>query len=933
MDYLAVLRRLLNQVQSVAMATEGFPPDELRFVLEYKSIPDFNAELERVTALLHSTNLQLYPLDPLLESFLVLRCLGVERTLPSRELFSIGYALADALHLVSAEPDLGTGFYTAPGEPGEEAATEAFEWLEATCIVDKLPPQDRHWALKLTGVVDAWAATRGEGIIIAQPDTGIAAHNQLGEEMLDKTRACNIIDNNLNPADPLSPKMGNPGHGTATASVLAGRDTELMCGAAPGARVAPIRCIESVKVFNAAPVAKAIAHATRVGCHVISMSLGGVPSSALHAAVREAVKANLIVIAAAGNCARIVVWPARYAEVIAVGGSNVDDGTWIGSCRGGAVDISAPAELVWKAQRNAAAESMGVVAPGQGTSYATAITAGVAALWLSHHGRDNVIAHAARQGVNVQQLFKAALLATSRQPQGWDSENYGRGVVAADALLELALSDILVVNKEALAGPEQDVQTLLNQEFGVAAADSTLHLVKYQPEIAAIALAQARVSGHASDLKAESKWFSTRPSGKLNNAIQQSTDWRLKQFTEVQGLTSLSRLPSTGPLSLLDKRMSLALPTKILGLESAQGLDPERVRDYLRGTGKSEQLARFERLLEARQGISLDLRRELVGAVEQELDNYVKGVKPQALNTVGLEALVRMTGRPALRVRNNDVDSSHPEAESWSDTLYMMRNDHTLQDRLARIGRIDVGGIHVGTGFLVGNGILLTNRHVLQAFAAPVPQRNNPKGWVMLSDDVTIDFADDPSSLTTATRFRITEVIGAGEKEIPEHSLDLSCLDIALLQVESFNGQQYLPTPMSLVKDPSRADRKNQVFLAGYPGRPGSLPRTVTGEIDAQVASRLNQLFSADYGTKYLSPGLIMQGVGTLNGDTGRCVLTHDATTLGGCSGSPIINFNAPQSVVGLHFGGSWLRENYAHGIGAVAGGSTLFSHADLHWV
>ena len=319
--------------------------------------------------------------------------------------------------------------------------------------------------------------------------------------------------------------------------------------------------------------------------------------------------------------------------------------------------------------------------------------------------------------------------------------------------------------------------------------------------------------------------------------------------------------------------------------------------------------------------------------MEQELDNYAKGVKPGALNTVGLEALVRMTGRPALRVRNNDVDSNHPEAEAWSDTLYMMRNDRTLQDRLARIGRIDVGGIHVGTGFLVGNGILLTNRHVLQAFAAPVPQRNNPKGWVMLSDEVTIDFADEPSSLTTATRFRITEVIGAGAKEIPEHSLDLSCLDVALLQVESFNGQQYLPTPMSLVKDPSRADGKNQVFLAGYPGRPGSLPRTVTGEIDAQVASRLNQLFSADYGTKYLSPGLIMQGVGTLNGDTWRCVLTHDATTLGGCSGSPIINFNAPQSVVGLHFGGSWLRENYAHGIGAVAAGSTLFNHADLHWV
>jgi lambda repressor-like predicted transcriptional regulator len=932
MDYLVVLRTFLNQVQAPLDVTDGFPPDELRFVLEYTSIPDIAVERARVTALLGSTNLQLRPLDPLLATFLVLRCMGVERALPSRELFSIGYALADALKLVSAEPDLGTGFYTEPVEPQEEAATEALDWLEATCIVKKEAPADRLWALKLTGVTDAWASTRGKGIIIAQPDTGITEHLQLGEEMLDRTRAYDIIDNDPNPADPLSAKASNPGHGTATASVLAGRNTDFMCGAAPEARVAPIRCIESVKVFNAAPVAKAIAHATQTGCHVISMSLGGVPSRALHAAVRAAVNANLIVIAAAGNCARMVVWPARYDEVIAVGGSNVDDGTWIGSCRGEAVDITAPAELVWKAQRNAPAEGTNVVAPGQGTSYATAITAGVAALWLSHHGREAVIAHAAKQGGTVQQLFKAALLSTSRQPQVWDSENYGRGLVAADALLNLPLHEINLVNNEALAGPELDVQTLLNQEYGLGAADPKLRLARYATEIASISLAQARTTGTAFGLSVESKWPTTRPSVELSQLVQHSSDARLREFAEVPARTSLARLPSTGPLSFIDARMRLALPTQQLGLESAQGYNPQSTRDYLRGAGKNVQLDRFADLLEARKNISQDLRQELIGGVEQEFDGYVKGALPGALTTVGLEALVRMTGRPALRVHNNDVDSSQPEAESWADALFMMRNSQTLQHRLARIGRIDVGGIHVGTGFLVGTGVLLTNRHVLQAFAAPFPKRDQPTGWVMLSDDVTIDFADAPSSQTTATRFRITDVIGAGARAIPDDTLDLSCLDVALLQVESHNGHQALPTPMSLVSDPTAADANREVFLAGYPGRPGKLPRTATGEIDAQIATRLNELFRADYGTKYLSPGLVMQGVGTLSRDTERNILTHDATTLGGCSGSPLINFNAPESVVGLHFGGSWLRENYAHGMGAVRTGNNLISNANLNW-
>lgn len=932
MDYLAVLRTFLNQVQTPAAVIEGFPPDELRFVLEYASVPDLAAEQARVTALLGSANLQLRPLDPLLASFLVLRCLGVERTLPSRELFSIGYALADALKLVSAEPDLGAGFFNEPVEREEQAATEALDWLEATCIVKKAAPADRLWALKLTGVTDVWAKTRGKGIIIAQPDTGITEHHQLDEDMLDRTRAYDIIDNDDNPADPLSPTASNPGHGTATASVLAGRETEFMCGAAPEARVAPIRCIESVKVFNAAPVAKAIAHATRTRCHVISMSLGGVPSRALHAAVRAAVDANLIVIAAAGNCARMVVWPARYAEVIAVGGSNVDDETWIGSCRGEAVDITAPAELVWKAQRNASAEAKDVVAPGQGTSYATAITAGVAALWLSHHGRDEVIAHAAQRGISVQQLFKAALLSTSRQPLAWDSENYGRGVVAADALLNLALDEINVVNQEGLPGPDE-VKTLLNQEYGHGALDLNLRLTRYESEIAAIALAQARITGSASGLNVESKWVSTRPSAELNQHIQHSTDSRLRDFAELPTQTSLARLPSTGPLSFVDKRMRLALPTQQLGLESTQGFNPESTRDYLRGTGKREQLDRFSHLLESRKDIPQDLRRELVGGVEQEFDGYVKGVRPGALTTVGLEALVRMTGRPALRVHNNDVDSSHPEAASWADTLFMMRNSQTLQHRLARIGRIDVGGIHVGTGFLVGTGVLLTNRHVLQAFAAPFPQRNQPGGWVMLSDEVTIDFADAPSSATSETRFRITDVIGAGAQAIPDDMLDLACLDAALLQVESSNGHQNLPTPMSLVSVAAGADANSQVFLAGYPGRPGQLPRTATGEVDASIAARLNELFRADYGTKHLSPGMIMQGVGSLNRDTGRSVFTHDATTLGGCSGSPLINFNAPESVVGLHFGGSWLRENYAHGVAAIKAGNNPISSANLSWI
>jgi subtilisin family serine protease len=71
------------------------------------------------------------------------------------------------------------------------------------------------------------------------------------------------------------------------------------------------------------------------------MSLGGIPAFSLHRALRRAVQADVIVLAAAGNCEGTVVWPARYDNCIAV----VRDAPWRGSCHGAAVDISAPGVL------------------------------------------------------------------------------------------------------------------------------------------------------------------------------------------------------------------------------------------------------------------------------------------------------------------------------------------------------------------------------------------------------------------------------------------------------------------------------------------------------------------------------------------------------------------------------------------------------------
>ena len=122
-----------------------------------------------------------------------------------------------------------------------------------------------------------------------------------------------------------------------------------MAGAAPRATHMPIRAVESVVRVSQITVAEAIDFAVAHKAHVISISLGGIPSISLYRALQRAIGADVIVITAAGNCVEAVVWPARYDLCIAVAGTNVSDQPWRGTCHGPDVAISAPGENVYRA--------------------------------------------------------------------------------------------------------------------------------------------------------------------------------------------------------------------------------------------------------------------------------------------------------------------------------------------------------------------------------------------------------------------------------------------------------------------------------------------------------------------------------------------------------------------------------------------------------
>ena len=211
--------------------------------------------------------------------------------------------------------------------------------------------------------------------------------------------------------------------------------------------------------------------------------------------MRAAVKKGSIVLAAAGDCVRLVVYPARYDEVIAVAGVNgrISPGS---DHAAAATSISAPAELVWRADKRRVGDPTTNVGGGQGTSFAVALTAGVAALWLSHHGRDAVRAEAFRRGVTVQALFKTAMQATCRKPAIWDSDDFGPGIVDAELLLGLALGAIPQAAPEAAAPrTAESVKRLLDDAGGARNADPEFDWKRYGLEVASMLFEDSRFGG------------------------------------------------------------------------------------------------------------------------------------------------------------------------------------------------------------------------------------------------------------------------------------------------------------------------------------------------------------------------------------------------------------------------------------------------------
>ena len=271
----------------------------------------------------------------------------------------------------------------------------------------------------------------------------------------------------------------------------------------------------------------------------------------------------------------------------------------------------------------------------------------------------------------------------------------------------------------------------------------------------------------------------------------------------------------------------------------------------------------------------------------------LEGVGGPSTTAIVNETIVRRE-RPVLFVKDDWLDTVHVTAfgEEARDLISSLDAQRAvMKPIIPLIGRIDVEAFpnldYVGTGWFIDTDVVVTNRHVASLIARwdgrkYVFSRGVAGKSISASVCTEHEFDDVPEDNTRT--FAVKEVLYIEPESGPN--------DIAFLKVERrTDGSK----PDRVAIAPNDVGDNVPVFVVGYPAR---APKSVIPD-----QALMKELYLDRYDVKRAAPGYTMA---TKDG-TSR----HDCTTLGGNSGSVVIDLKTGKAV-GLHFAGLYQETNYA---------------------
>jgi endonuclease G len=282
------------------------------------------------------------------------------------------------------------------------------------------------------------------------------------------------------------------------------------------------------------------------------------------------------------------------------------------------------------------------------------------------------------------------------------------------------------------------------------------------------------------------------------------------------------------------------------------------------------------------------------GATAFGLDRMREGTYVEGEDS-GAEAIVLRFTRPVFLVQDSRVTppadvATFAGGESAVITSRMADAAPFLQTAIPSVGRINLVNHQmdwVGTGWVVHPEIVVTNRHVAQVFAASEAsgfafrKAGSPDRFVKASIDWRREHGRGEESVV-----RVEEVLWIEPDEGP---------DLALMRIRSTDDDgNASPGPLPLMAQADvAASVGNWVAVIGYPAH-----SPFNDLADQQ------RIFDGIYNVKRVAPGTVM----SVSPDG---LLNHDATTLGGNSGSVVMDMATGQALA-LHFGGFEGDRNFA---------------------
>lgn len=252
--------------------------------------------------------------------------------------------------------------------------------FSATDVIQGLSEQ-QGWQLTQTGVPNTWATTKGEGVCIWVIDTGRCVHKDVVENIIGYV---NFVPNEA-PTD-------LNGHQTAICGIIAAKQNDVgIVGVAPEAKIFCVKALNKNGSGEIPAIYQALnlAVKTLIGEEkraprpdIICMSLGmaGPFPSFVYDLIKKIYSHNVTIICAAGNSGeRGIDYPGAYPECIAVGAYDEKGNITDFSGKGAEIDFAGPGFGIVTTWLNDEYKSV------KGTSFAAPYVAGVVALMLSKH--------------------------------------------------------------------------------------------------------------------------------------------------------------------------------------------------------------------------------------------------------------------------------------------------------------------------------------------------------------------------------------------------------------------------------------------------------------------------------------------------------------------------------------------------------------------